>query len=73
MKALFGIGLVVLVLGVLSFFVPVPRQENHGIRVGDARIGVHTEHNEHVPPAASIVLIVVGAGMMIAGGRPQHR
>lgn len=69
MKALFGVGLVVLILGILSFFVPYPKTENHGIKVGDAKIGVQTQHDEHVAPAVSIVLLVVGAGLMIAGGR----
>ena len=67
MKALFAVGLVVLVLGILSFIVPVPRQENHGVKIGDAKIGVQTQHNEHVPIAASVVLVVVGAGLMIGG------
>jgi len=69
MKALFGVGLVVLILGILSFFVPYPKTENHGIKVGDAKIGVQTQHDEHLPPAASIALLVVGAGLMIAGRR----
>lgn len=69
MKALFGVGLVVLVLGILSFFVPYPKTENHGIKVGDAKIGVQTTHDERAPLAVSIVLVGVGAGLMIAGGR----
>ncbi|HUK25426.1 MAG TPA: hypothetical protein VLV49_12660 [Terriglobales bacterium] len=70
MKALFGIGLVVLILGIASFFVPIPRQENHGIKVGDAKIGVQTQHDEHLSPVISVVLVVAGAGMMIgARGR----
>ena len=67
MKALLLVGLVVLALGVMSFFVPVPHTEHHGINVGDAHLGVNTEHSERVPPAVSVVLLVVGAGMMIAG------
>jgi hypothetical protein len=67
MKALFGIGLVVLILGIASFFVPIPRHENHGIKAGDVSIGVQTKHDEHVSPAISVVLVVVGAGMMIGG------
>ena len=69
MKALFGVGLAVLILGILSFFVPFPKTEDHGIRVGDAKIGVQTQHDEHVSPAVSIALLVVGAGLMIAGKR----
>lgn len=67
MKALFGIGLALLVLGIISFFVPVPRTEHHGISAGDVHVGINTQHDEHVAPAISVVLIVVGAGVMIAG------
>ncbi len=67
MKALFGVGLVVLVLGILSFFVPVPHTEHHGISAGDLHVGVNTEHSDRMPATLSIVLVVAGAGMMIAG------
>jgi hypothetical protein len=67
MKALFAIGLVVLILGIASFFVPVPHSENHGIKAGDVHIGVQTEHSERVSPIISVVLILGGAGLMIAG------
>jgi len=69
MKAITGIGIAVLILGILSFFVPFPKQEDHSLKVGDAKIGVQTTHDEHAPMALSIVLVVAGAGMMIAGAR----
>ena len=68
MKPLFAVGLVVLVLAVLSFFIPVPHAEHHGVSAGDVHLGVTTHHEDRVPPALSVVLVVVGAGMMIAGG-----
>lgn len=46
MKPLFGVGLVVLILGVLSFFVPLPHSEHHGISAGDVHLGVTTEHSD---------------------------
>ena len=67
MKALFGVGLVVLVLGILSFLVPVPHSEHHGLNAGDLHLGVKTEHSERVPIVVSVVLIVAGAALMIAG------
>jgi hypothetical protein len=67
MKALALAGVVVLILGIISFFVPMPHSEHHGVSVGDAHIGVTTEHDEKVPPALSIVLVVVGVGLVIAG------
>lgn len=67
MRALFGVGLVVLLLGVLSFFVPVPHTEHHGFNAGDVHVGVSTEHSERVPVGVSVALLVIGAGMAIAG------
>jgi hypothetical protein len=74
MKALFVVGLAVLILGILSFFVAVPHSENHGIKAGDVNIGIQTHESEKVAPAVSVVLLVVGAGLMIAGRKnwPQR-
>lgn len=67
MKALMLVGVVLVVLGILSFVVPFPHAEHHGLSVGDAHVGVTTHDDQKVPPAVSVVLLVVGAGMMIAG------
>lgn len=67
MKSMFALGLAVLLLGVLSFFVPIPHTEHHGVSAGDVHIGVNTEHSKRVPVAVSIVFLVAGAGMMIVG------
>jgi hypothetical protein len=67
MKALMLVGIAVLVLGILSFFVPVPHSEHHGVNIGDAHVGVTTHRENMVPPVVSVVLVVVGAGLMIAG------
>jgi hypothetical protein len=67
MKALLAIGLIVLVLGIVSFVVPFPHASHHELRAGDAHVGVTTRHDERVPPAVSVLLVVVGAGIMIAG------
>jgi len=61
------IGVILLVLGVISFVVPFPHSEHHGVSVGDAHVGITTHDDEKVPPAVSVVLVVVGAGLMIAG------
>jgi hypothetical protein len=61
------VGVLLLVLGVLSFFVPVPHSEHHGVNIGDAHVGITTHEEDRVPPGVSIVLVVVGAGLMIAG------
>jgi hypothetical protein len=67
MKPLFVVGLIVLILGIASFFVPVPHPENHGVKVGDTSIGIQTEHSERVSPVISAVLLLGGAGLMLAG------
>ena len=69
MKALFWFGLLVLVLGIASLFVAIPRSEREGIRAGNVDIGVQVRHSERVSPIVSAVLILGGSGMMIAGGR----
>jgi len=66
MKALGIAGVIVLLLGVLSFFVPFPHYHHEGVRLGDAHIGVTTEHDEKLPVGAGVVLVVVGAGLIIA-------
>jgi len=71
MKALFGIGLIVLVLGILSFFVPFPHSENHGLKIGGANLSVKTHDSTPIPPSVSAALVAVGAVMMIAGGRSK--
>jgi hypothetical protein len=67
MKTLFLVGLAVMVLGILSFFIAIPHSENHGIKAGDVNIGVQTHESERVSPTISAVILVVGAGLMIAG------
>ena len=61
--------LLLLVLGIASFFIPIPRTEREGVKAGDVNIGVDVRHDEHVSPIVSAILVVAGAGMMIAGSR----
>ena len=67
MKGLAIAGVLLLLLGILSFVVPLPHAEHHGVSVGDTHIGVTTEHDEKVPPVVSIVLVVAGAALVLAG------
>jgi len=69
MKALPIVGVLLLVLGVLSFVVPVPHQEKHGIKVGDANFSVQTQNSEKLPPAVGIVLVAGGVLALIVGLR----
>jgi small-conductance mechanosensitive channel len=69
MKALSWIGMVLLALGVLSIFVPIPRSERAGVEAGGISVGVTTRHKETVSPVVSGALILAGAGLAIAGRR----
>jgi hypothetical protein len=69
MKPLFWVGLIVLVLGIVSFIVPIPHQEKHGVKIGDASIGVTTRNDEKVPLAVSVIMLVGGLGLMAVGGK----
>ena len=63
------IGAVVLIIGTLTLFVPIPQRERHGITVGDVSLGVVTQSDEKVPLAVSAVMILGGLGAMALGGR----
>ena len=67
MKALFWIGMVVLILGIVSLVVPIPRNEREGLKVGGVSVGVETQHAEKVSPIVSVVMILGGVGTMVAG------
>ena len=66
MKQLFWIGLVLTALGLLSLAVPIPHKERQGLSAGDISIGVQTQHSDRVSPIISAVMILGGAGIMIA-------
>lgn len=71
MKAFLIAGLLLVVLGIASLVVPIPRSETEGIKIGDANIGVQTTHSERVSPIISAVLIVGGIALTIAGMRTR--
>lgn len=69
MKALQVVGVLLLILGILSFIIPVPHQEKHGVKIGDAKFSIQTENSEKLPPAVGIVLVAGGIIALIAGSR----
>jgi hypothetical protein len=69
MKVLSVIGAALLLLGILSFVVPLPHREEHSVKIGDAKLGVQTQSSERIPLAASIVIVAAGAACLIAGSR----
>jgi hypothetical protein len=69
MRPLAIVGLVVLVLGILSFVVPIPRSETHSAKIGNASVGVTTRSDQKLSPAVGGVLCAAGAVLLIAGSR----
>jgi hypothetical protein len=69
MKIVLFAGLLLVVLGIVSLFVPIPHTETHGIKAGDMSIGVQTTQNERVSPAISAALIAGGIALTFGGSR----
>ncbi len=69
MRPLSILGLVVLVLGILSFVVPIPVNKTHELKAGDASIGITTHHDEKLSPVVGGILCAVGAVLLITGTR----
>jgi hypothetical protein len=69
MKVLPIVGVLLLVLGILSFVVPLPHQEKHGIKVGDAKFSIQTEDSEKLPSTVGIILIGGGVVALVLGLR----
>jgi len=69
MKNLVFVGVLLLMLGALSFVIPLPHRENHGVKIGDAKIGVQTETSEKLPPAVGVVLLAGGVLTLVIGSR----
>jgi hypothetical protein len=49
--------------------VPIPHREQHGVQIGDAKIGVQTESSEKLPPVVGIVLLTGGVLALVLGAR----
>jgi hypothetical protein len=73
MKILLWSGLLLVVLGIASLVVPVPRTETQGIKVGDTNFGVQTSHSERVSPIITVVLIAGGIALTVAGARTSGK
>ena len=67
MKPLPLVGVLLLVLGVLSFVIPIPHSEQHGVKFGDAKISVETQSSDKLPPAVGIVLMAGGVVALLLG------
>ncbi|HUP63573.1 MAG TPA: hypothetical protein VNA69_24515 [Thermoanaerobaculia bacterium] len=73
MRILLIIGVVLLVAGLLSLFIPIPQRERHGIDAGGLSVGIETTTRQKVHPAVSAVLIGGGVALMIAAKAGRRR
>lgn len=71
MRALLIVGILLIVLGVASLFVPIRYKERHGINAGPVSIGVTTTESRKAPPAVTATLIIAGVALMAAGARKR--
>ncbi len=69
MKALPVVGVLLIILGIASFVVPLPHQEKHGMKIGDANFSIQTESSEKLPSAVGVVLVGGGVVALILGLR----
>jgi hypothetical protein len=69
MRNLAYVGVLLLVLGVLAFVVPIPHREDHGVKIGDTKIGIQTESSERLPSAVGVVLLAGGVLALVVGLR----
>ena len=67
MKGLVILGVLLVILGLLAFVVPLPHHEDHGVKIGDAKISIQTESSEKLPPAVGIALVAGGVIALVVG------
>ena len=63
----------VLILGIVSLFVPIPRNEREGFRAGGLSVGIETRHEQMLSPFVSAVMILGGIGTMVTGRVKSQR
>ena len=73
MRVLLVAGFILLVLGVVSLFVPIPHRERHGFDAGPISIGVTTTTRDRVNPGVSAALILGGVILIVAGRSRRGR
>jgi hypothetical protein len=67
MRTLLILGVILLVLGIASLFVPIPHRVQHGVKAGPVSLGVETTERTRVHPAVTAVLIGGGIALIIVG------
>jgi len=70
-KILFWVGMAVLILGIVSLVVPMPRNEQEGFKAGGISVGAETQREKKVSPVVSAIVILGGVSTMFAGKRKR--
>ena len=71
MKILFWVGMAVLILGIVSLVVPMPRNEQEGFKAGGISVGAETQREKKASPFVSAIVILGGVSTMFAGKRKR--
>ena len=69
MRPVTWIGVLLLVLGIASFFVSIPTKERQGVKLCGASVGVETTSSQHLPTWASALLLIGGILVIVVGSR----
>jgi len=70
-KVLFWVGMAVLILGIVSLVVPMPRNEQEGFKTGGRSVGAETQREKKASPFVSAIVILGGVSTMFAGKRKR--
>ena len=69
MKHLFWIGLVIVLLGLASFFIQVPQPPRQSLDTGSISVGANSSQRRELSPWVGGVLVIGGLAMMVGGCR----
>lgn len=69
MRSLLVIGVVLVIVGLLTFVVPFPHRQDQSVKIGDTKISLQTESEEKMPPAVGVVLVAGGVIALVVGMR----
>ncbi len=67
MRMLMAVGLILIIVGLVLLFVPIPHRARHGIQAGSVSLGVETTTSERLNPGVGAVIIAGGVVLMIVG------
>jgi uncharacterized membrane protein len=71
MRTLLFVGVILVVIGLVLLFVPIPHRVRHGFDAGPVSVGVTTNESERVHPAVAGGLVAGGIVLMIVGSRKR--